>query len=60
MKLYRIISYKEIAELEKEVVTLLNAGWALVGGIAMAYNHEHSDHHIPGHLIYVQALEKNE
>jgi len=61
MKEYKVVSGTQLTVLEKEVNALINQGWKLSGGIAMAYKHEHSDtpdEHIPGHLAYAQALEK--
>jgi len=57
---YVIVSHAETIEVEKIVKKMLNEGWKLAGGISMAYKHEHSLHneHIPGHLVYAQALVK--
>ncbi len=51
----------QLTVVETEVQKLLNDGWKLAGGISMAYKHEHSHthEHIPGHLMYAQALEKH-
>ncbi len=62
MKDYIIISHSETIEVEKDVRKLLNEGWKLVGGISTSYKHEHaatSEHkHIPGHLVFSQAMIK--
>ena len=45
--------------MEKEVTDLLNEGWNLAGGISVAYKHEHNESkHVPGHLVYAQAMVK--
>ena len=60
MKNYSVISANEIKDLENEVNNLLNQGWKLTGGVSVAYKHEHAEHkHVPGHLVYTQALEKD-
>ena len=61
MKEYKVVSHTQLTVLEQQVSALLNEGWKLAGGICMAYKHEHSDIpdvHLPGHLAYAQALEK--
>ena len=61
MKNYKIVSNIQFTVVEMEVARLLNEGWVLAGGVSMVYKHEHNDHdeHIPGHLVYAQALEKD-
>jgi hypothetical protein len=58
MKDYVVITYAELAIVEKEVRQLLNDGWTVAGGISMAYKHEHGHHgeHVHGHLVYAQAM----
>ena len=61
MKQYKVVTNARLEVLEQEVNILINQGWKLSGGIAMAYKHEHSHSpgsHIPGHLTYAQALDK--
>ena len=60
MKEYKVIVNTQLTVLELEVNKLINEGWKLSGGISMAYKHEHGTgaEHIPGHLAYAQALEK--
>ena len=62
MKNYKIVSNTQFTVVETEVTKLLNEGWALAGGVSMVYKHEHDDHggHTPGHLVYAQALEKDD
>lgn len=59
MKKYIIISDSEPEVVENRINELLEQGWQLAGGLSMAYKHEHTEHgHIPGHLVYAQALVK--
>ena len=60
MKEYKVVFHTQLTVLEQEVNNLINQGWKLAGGITMAYKHEHGtgDEHIPGHLAYAQAMEK--
>ena len=59
MKKYRIISANEARDLETEITKLINEGWQLAGGVSVAYQHEHAEgRHIPGHLVFSQALVK--
>lgn len=60
MKEYKVVLNAQLTVLEQEVNKLLNEGWKTTGSIAMAYKHEHStnNEHIPGHLVYAQAMEK--
>jgi hypothetical protein len=59
MRSYKVVTHKDISELEKEVSALLNSGWTLAGGVSVAYTHEHAGHeHVPGHLVFAQSLEK--
>lgn len=57
---YSIVSDADLEFVEEEVNRLLDEGWQLAGGIAMAYKHEHSHtgKHVPGHLEYAQSLVK--
>ncbi len=60
MKKYVVVFNVNLSGVEQEVSKLLNDGWRLAGGISMAYQHEHADHgHVPGHLTFAQALEKD-
>lgn len=60
MKQYKVVINTQLTILEQDVNKLINEGWKLAGGITMAYKHEHgqSGEHVPGHLAYAQALEK--
>ncbi len=61
MKKYTIVTNSKIMELESEVNRLLNEGWQVAGGISMTYKHVHSEQgHLPGHLEYAQALQREE
>ncbi len=56
---YTVVLKSDLNELETEVANLINDGWKTVGGISMAYKHEHVEgRHIPGHLVYAQAMLK--
>ena len=60
MKKYTIVSNVEMTVVEIEVSRLLNEGWKLAGGVNMVYKHERTEHaHLPGHLVFAQALEKD-
>lgn len=54
---YKILSSAHIDILEREVNEFLAAGWQLIGGVSVAYKHEHSPN-IISHLVYVQAIAK--
>lgn len=56
---YKIIENSRIEMLEREVTQLISDGWFPLGGVSVAYKHEHS-HNIVSHLVYVQALTKQE
>ena len=59
MKKYIVVYKDQLPEIEQEINKLLNEGWKLCGGISMAYKHEHSGQaHVPGHIVYAQAMEK--
>ena len=60
MKQYIVITNPNQEELGVEVTRLLNDGWSLAGGVSTAYEHRHGIHgeHIPGQLVFTQALEK--
>ncbi len=60
MKQYKIVTNAQPTVVELEVAKLLSEGWLLAGGISSANKHEHGSQgeHIPGHLVYSQALIK--
>lgn len=59
MKEYKIISDAQHTVVELQVQKLLNEGWVLAGGVSLVYKHEHGGHeHIPGHVVYAQAVQK--
>ncbi len=60
MKEYKVVFNAQLTVVEQEVNKFLTQGWKLAGGITMAYKHEHGagDEHIPGHLVFAQAIEK--
>lgn len=61
MKQYTTIIRSDLKEMDYEVAKLLNEGWKPVGGVSMAYKHEHGEgRHIPGHLVYAQAMLKED
>ena len=55
MQQYRVVSNSHLDMLEKEVNDLLAQGWKSLGGISMAYKHEHAPN-LVSHLVYAQAM----
>ncbi len=58
MQQYKVVSYSHLDILEKEVNDLIAAGWKAIGGVAVAYKHEHAAN-LVSHLVYVQAMIKD-
>ncbi len=57
MKQYKIVLNSHADILEREVNELIAQGWQPLGGVGMAYKHEHS-HNVVSHLMYAQAMVK--
>jgi hypothetical protein len=59
MKQYKIVTASDPERLSAEITDMMDKGWQSAGGVSVAYQHMHSDHgHVPGHLVYAQAMVK--
>jgi hypothetical protein len=56
---YRILTNNHTDILEREVNDLIKEGWRPLGGVSVAYKHEHA-HNLVSHLVYLQSMVKGE